>query len=81
MAPLVIESGTINLNGVQYFYQLVCDSDTLRKYVFRPGECKEVNPWTGEFIKDADSYFPSSVDPRDYPPRKTGTRTKKISDR
>ena len=67
MAPLVIESGTINLNGVQYFYEVVCDSDTVRKYVFRPGECKEVNPWTGEFIIGEMIFSPFRVSHDSFP--------------
>ena len=75
--PQVIESGTMTLDGIQYFYEVVFDSETIRKYVFRSGECKEVNPWTNEFIKDVDSYSPSSMDPKDYPPKKMVTKRRK----
>ena len=74
--PQVIESGTMTLDGIQYFYEVVFDSGTFRKYVFRPGESIEVNPRTNEFIGEADSHLPSSMDPKDYPPRKNVTRTR-----
>ena len=75
--PQVIESGSITLgDGILYFYEVVFDSGTFHKYAFRPGECVEVDPWTNEFIAKA-SYLPSSMDPKDYPPRRKGTRTGK----
>ena len=74
----VIESGSMTLgDGILYFYEVVFDSGTFRKYAFRPGECVELDPWTNELIGGADSYLPSSTDPKDYPPRKTVIRTGK----
>ena len=76
--PQVIESGTITLGeGILYFYEVVFDSGTFRKYAFRPGECVELDPWTNEFIGGADSYSPSSMDPKDYPPKRKVTKTGK----
>ena len=76
--PQIIESGTMTLDkGALYFYEVVFDSSTFRKYAFRPGECIELDPWTNELIGGADSYSPSSMDPKDYPPRRKVTRTGK----
>ena len=76
--PQVIESGTMTLGeGILYFYEVIFDSGTFRKYAFRPGECVELDPWTNELIGGADSYSPSSMDPKDYPPRRKVTRTGK----
>ena len=74
----VIESGSMTLgDGILYFYEVIFDSGKFRKYAFRPGECMELDSWTNELIGGADSYSPSSMDPKDYPSRRKVTRTGK----